>query len=500
MARRGTARVKKLAVEDPRGYEYLVVPIDLLLPDTMNPRIQPQETSLDAILALIDENADGLYALGKDIVDLKGVSPGELLNVTPTPDGSYVVKEGNRRVAAQQILVNPEQLRGQVTNKELERWKKLSKMPGAQGLPREMICVSGDDHDPWIVRRHQGPQGGVGVSSWNPEAKARHARKSLGKEDRALNLLDLISAREAGRFDPIRPAKGTFTTFSRVLDSQQGRAILGIDVDEAGHPKLLRGEKTLRMIEGVLHALRATGEKRLTSRTIHTSDEIVRYLHKLENEIPDDLDETPITLDGSASAGSTKAGSSKKAGDTAKHTKKVSSNVLSGFTKWATPKIRDIVDELRKARRSNLPTAAMFLTRALLDFSAELYAKKYKLPFAGDEDGALRDEIKAYLAAANAAKVEMPKAVRGVLLAGSKGKVLSLDARLQAVVHDFVKQGLLNKKEADAKVRELKSNEVVALLNDAAHRLDNWPSVARVDHILQIVRGVVNTINTEVDA
>lgn len=504
MARRGLARVKKLAVDDPRGYQYLVVPLDLLLPDTVNPRIQPQETPLDAILALIDENAEGLYALAKDIVELKGVSPGELLNVTPTADGYYVVKEGNRRVAAQKILLNPEQLRGHVPTKELERWKKLAKMPGAQGLPRQAICVSGEDHDPWIVRRHQGPQGGVGVSSWTAEAKARHARDSLGKEDRALKLLDLISARDANRFDPIRPAKGTFTTFSRVLDSQQGRAILGIDVDDAGHPKLLHGEKTLRMLESVLQALRATGSKRLTSRTIHSSDDIARYLHELKSEIPEDLDETPITLDGKAASGSTKSGSSTTSGSTAtgstKATKKISTDVLAGFTKWKNPKIRAIVEELRKVRRSNSATAAMFLTRALLDLSAEMYAKKHGLPFAGDEDGALRDEIKAFLATAASANVAMPKAVRNVLLAGSKGRVLSLDARVQGVVHDFVKQGHLSQKEADAKVRELKSNEVVALLNDAAHRLDNWPSIGRVDHILQIVQGVVNTINTEVDA
>jgi polyhydroxyalkanoate synthesis regulator phasin len=94
----------------------------------------------------------------------------------------------------------------------------------------------------------------------------------------------------------------------------------------------------------------------------------------------------------------------------------------------------------------------------------------------------------------------MMKAVRNVLLSGSKSKVLSLDARLQTVVQDFVKRGNLIQKESDAKVRELKSNDVVALLNDAAHRLDNWPSIVRVDHILQIVQSIVNTINAEVDA
>jgi hypothetical protein len=504
MARTGAARVKKLAVDDPRGYEYLVVPLDLLLPDTTNPRIRPQETPLDAILALIEENAEGLYALAKDIVEQKGVSPGELLNVTPNPEGFYVVKEGNRRVAAQQILMNPEQLRGHIPSKDVERWKKLAKLPAAAALPKKAICVSGEDHDPWIVRRHQGPQGGVGVSSWNAEAKARHARDSLGKEDRALKLLDLISAHDRDRFESIRPAKGTFTTFSRVLDSEKGRAILGIDVNEEGQPKLLHGEKTLRMLEGVMRALRATGDKRLTSRTIHTSDDIARYLHKLRNEIPDDIDETPIILDGKAPSGSGKSGGSTTSGSTAKGSAKGqgkgTTDVLNGFTKWKNAKIKAIVDELRKARRSNLPTAAMFLTRAILDLSVELYAKKHTLPFAGDEDGALRDEIKAFLATSANANVTMSKPVRNVLLAGSKGKVLSLDARLQGVVQDFVKHGHLIQKEADAKVRELKLHDVVALLNDSAHRLDNWPSIDRVDHILQIVQSIVNTINADVDA
>jgi hypothetical protein len=98
--------VKMLNYTDPRGFQYAVVDIDLLIPDSENPRIPAQESELDTVFALLEENAEGLYALAKDIVEMKGTSPTELLNVSPLGN-SFVVKEGNRRITARRILRNP---------------------------------------------------------------------------------------------------------------------------------------------------------------------------------------------------------------------------------------------------------------------------------------------------------------------------------------------------------------------------------------------------------
>src|SRR6185437_5217898 len=177
--------VKLLGYIDPRGYEYAVVDLDLLVADVENPRIPIQESTLDTLLALVEEDADGLFALANDIVAMQGTSPSELFNVTRR-GAQFIVKEGNRRIAARRLLRNPEQLKGHVSNAELDRWKRLS--TEARHLPDNIVVVVGDDHEPWIDRRHLGPQGGIGVQQWRPQAKARRAERTRGTKDRTLSL------------------------------------------------------------------------------------------------------------------------------------------------------------------------------------------------------------------------------------------------------------------------------------------------------------------------
>jgi hypothetical protein len=91
--------------KDPRGYTYALIDLDLLLPDGENPRIPVQESALETVLAMVAQDSDGLYALAKDIVEMHGNNPAELLNVSPRGN-FYVVREGNRRLAVRKILKN----------------------------------------------------------------------------------------------------------------------------------------------------------------------------------------------------------------------------------------------------------------------------------------------------------------------------------------------------------------------------------------------------------
>ena len=77
-----TRRTRRIDYDDPRGYEYWDVDIDLLVPDPENPRIPPQESSnLEIMLALFWSNPSGLYKLAEDLAKV-GTNPAGLLNVT----------------------------------------------------------------------------------------------------------------------------------------------------------------------------------------------------------------------------------------------------------------------------------------------------------------------------------------------------------------------------------------------------------------------------------
>jgi hypothetical protein len=478
--------VRMLDFKDPRGYSYAEVDLDLLIPDPENPRIPIQESSLETVLALVRHDPDGLFNLARDVVKMRGTNPAELLNVKPF-GGSFVVKEGNRRVAARKILRNPEQLRGHVSDAELDRWTRLSRLDNARKLPVTALAVIGEDHEAWVDRRHLGPQGGVGVAQWNPQAKARREARRRGVKDRALVLIDSLKVTYPDRFGPLEPPHRTFTTFTRVLDSQEARAHIGIDVDAQGNVVLTQGERSLRLIEEILLDLRKSGREKLTSRRIHTTAQTMEYLGEAEGRINTEVEETPITL---VSLASNTSSGQKKPG----YSRTKNSDVLKSLTAPTVPRLRKIYDELSKVKKVGAQNAAMVLTRVLLELAVDNYANANNLAFAGDKNNELELELQAFQKIISAASITPSKLIRDALKWASN-RPMNLSKKLEYVIRDLIKRGFINTKEGNAKIRELNANDVIALLNDSVHRLDNAPSMDRVDHILEVVRPIFNAMN-----
>lgn len=489
--RRRKLGVRPIGYKDHRGYEYALADLDALTPDPENPRIPIQGSTVDTMIALLKKDADGLFNLAKDLVNLQGSNPAELLNVSPADD-TLVVKEGNRRVAAQKILRNPELLRGHVSDAEYGRWKKLAKNEGVKKLPTSLLVVIGQNHDEWVARRHLGPQGGVGVADWDPQAKARHGARRRGVKDRALELLDSLKANYPDRFGPLEPPPRTFTTLTRVLDSPDARAQLGVDTEADGKVRLTRGERSLRLIEEILRDLQRTDSEKLTSRRIPNTETIKDYLAGVEDRLDDDVDEEPLTLTAPASGAASPPSPS---GATAKvpPSRKRAPDILRSFVQPAAPRLRQILEELVKVKRDGAPNAAMVLTRVLLELSIDAYATKHGLPFAGDRNGALEAEIKSFQKDLSIAKVNLPKAIGGALRS-SVTNAPRLTEKLNAVVKHLMAANKMNSKDGDAKLRELKANDVVPLLNDAIHRLQSFPTIERVDHIHHVVEPIFNAM------
>ena len=488
MARRDRY-VRMLDYRDPRGFTYAEVDLDLLIPNAENPRIPIQESALETVLALLQQDPDGLYNLARDIAHMRGTNPAELLNVTRF-GGSFVVKEGNRRIAARKILRNPEQLRSHVSDAELERWTRLARSENAKKLPTRALVVIADDHEAWVDRRHLGPQGGVGVSQWNPQAKARREERRRGVRDRTLALLDRLKVAHSDRFTPLEPPPRTFTTFTRVLDSPEARAHIGIDVDGQGNVLLTRGERSLRLIEEILKDLRRSDDGKLTSRRIHSTTQIMEYLGEADARIDEDVDEAPVTL--IAPAGTSGTNKTKPSG----RSNQRRPDVLRALRTPTAPRLRKIYDELAKVRKANAPNAAMVLLRVLLELSGDHYANENGLAFAGDTNPEFDQELTSFQKILSTANVTPSRAIREALKAAA-GRQLSLGKKLEYTIRELMKRGAMDQKEGNAKIRELRTRDVVSLLNDAVHRLENFPSMDRVDHIIEIVRPIFNAMTPE---
>lgn len=487
-----TERKLQALFKDPRGYQYAIVHLDHLIPDPENPRLSPQENVPDTILSLQRDNPKGLYNLAKDLVDLAGCNPAELLNVTPYGN-NYLVKEGNRRLVALKILHNPELLRDHVESSEFARWKKLAAR--AEQLPKELLVVigKGEDHDEWVARRHLGAQDGIGVAEWNPMAKARHEARRKGTEDWALKLLDTLRANYPERFAALMPKNRTFTNFTRVLDSPDARGHLGLDIDTNNNIVLKYGERSLRLLEEILKDVQRSDKKKLTSRRIPNIDAVKSYLYEVDKRVDDATDTSTLTLSG---PDADSASSETKPVVAAKRSGARSKDVLNIFIKPTTPRLRRIFDELKKVKKGGAPNAAMILTRVMLELSLDEYGTKHDLPFANDQDATLKEEIVNFQKALHEKRIDINKKIRSVLNSGAT-RSPTLSDKLVMVVDYLVKTGKYSSKEGEAKKRELKEKTTVSLLHDAVHRIDIVPTIEKVDNILDTVRPIFNKMLEE---
>jgi hypothetical protein len=151
--------------------QHLELSIDELLLDEDNPRlgsVNSQSAALEAIVHLNESHFRNLMLSIKN----NGLDPGDSLYVIESEGGDdFIVLEGNRRLSALMVLINPDILRGT----EVPDTIKNSLVRAAAGFDRTKIepiqCVKfeqRDDANAWIYRRHTGTADGEGRIQWGP--------------------------------------------------------------------------------------------------------------------------------------------------------------------------------------------------------------------------------------------------------------------------------------------------------------------------------------------
>ncbi len=136
--------------------------------DGENPRLEAiADSNRDALRSLLTIQKDKVLALAADIVEFGAVNPAERIIATPDPrdSGHYFVIEGNRRVAALQILSNPRLADGILTvgeNGKLKRWHDRFSVAPIERLDA-VVFDDPEEATHWISLRHRGEQGGAGI-------------------------------------------------------------------------------------------------------------------------------------------------------------------------------------------------------------------------------------------------------------------------------------------------------------------------------------------------
>lgn len=206
---------------------YITIASKLIHLDPENPRHEPQARDAEIIAELCDEH---LVNLATDIAKMGSLSPLEILGVTAleNPTGHYVVVEGNRRTCALLLLSDP----SRAPTREFR--EKFHEIADAGTIPEELTVFVFPDRQtaqPWIERRHLGPQNGIGTREWDNPSKARAAAKFSTATTAKADLIAYAVVNRlvgAGLLSKERSKEVSLTTLTRYLNNKNRRASIGI--------------------------------------------------------------------------------------------------------------------------------------------------------------------------------------------------------------------------------------------------------------------------------
>lgn len=364
---------------------------DILL-DTGNYRTGKQDDQRKAFKALIEEQKGKLVVLAKDIIE-NGLSPLETIMVYAAPGekNRYVVIEGNRRIAAMKLALQPDLASDTTWHKAFQRVHRVA--PGQ--IPKKIICKiapSKEDAYPWIQRRHDTGLKGAGLEPWQALAtlRARAAQGKSAPEHDALEFvlthgqLDLdVQERVMGQDFPI-------TNLQRLLSSAY--IVQQMELDK-GDPDLTStaGKKwvlaMLRDFVTIIAREEYENHKPFAVKDIYSAADQKRFYQQILAKHPKPV-RSVRRWTVSADANLTnieRAKPNRKRPKKPTHERK---KLIPNNTDVLPPvgRANDILHELRKLPVEDFRNAISVLFRVFLEFSVEDYMTRRAVPVVTSAD------------------------------------------------------------------------------------------------------------------
>ncbi len=349
--------------------------------DNDNPRHDPIQNEKDVITYLIEH--EDIKALAKDIAQNGGTSPIELLALFPHPKikDAYIPAEGNRRICALKLLLDPDKANNEANKSYFRNLK--SNWKTAQKSISAVIFRDRTAANHWVSLRHEGLQGGVGTKPWTPQQKARFSMQKGGSNANSQSTLLIDFARGKGLLTDEELANLRVTTITRYLSNPVFRDVLGlkdnhslnitVPIDEFSRvvQKFLTDSNDPK--SGVSSRSSAEDRKayanQLRKSGIAPSTTGQASVNALAPAQPSSAPESPE----SSGQKPTKRNNRSRLQD--KHV------VPSGFAiKVKDPVTKRVYDELRGLPVDTYPFSCAFLFRSFIEQAATQYLKKFNIP------------------------------------------------------------------------------------------------------------------------
>jgi len=334
-----------------------------------NPRHQEVQTERDAMQRLLDN--EQVREIARDIAERGSISPLESIAVVANEKskGSFIALEGNRRVCALKLLLDPEQAPAEASRRY---FRSLAEKASINPVIEVVQFDSREEAVDWISLRHEGQQGGRGVRTWGANEKARFnerfKRAPANPNVLSNRVLDyavaekLISKEDAENFP--------LTTLTRYLGGPVVRNYLGIvSRDEL---KIDVPEDEFKVAISRLLTDAISVNSKVTSR--QNKEEREAYMKGLADEgvLPRSRTSEPIEI-GAERKKQPRGKAESRNNPNPKTRKRI---VPSAFAiRIDNAILKRVFDELRSIEPERFPFASVGLFRTLLDKASSEYLK-----------------------------------------------------------------------------------------------------------------------------
>jgi ParB-like chromosome segregation protein Spo0J len=363
-----------------------------LLLDSSNPRLsEPGELAAsqgDIIAELVSH--EKVESLAKSI-SANGYFPNEAPFVIKAQD-YYIVVEGNRRIAACKVLLNPQA----APDSAKARFQKLATGSGVSSLKKLRVIVAPDREAiiPIIIARHTEAQ----IEQWDPLMKARFyasrmkAGWTLAEGAAELKIAQSDLARHLHRHNaylaacslPLTddvlgqvrdPRRFNITTLERLYENKDVRDFLGVSFNDRGE---LEGHIALAEFQkGFVRIVTDIISNTVHSRTTDKTEDVKNYLGSIPHKSRPDRNVKGRFDMATILASARPVVPQKKPAAKPKPPRPKSKSLIPhGFHCTSTStRVCDVFDELHRLPIDNFPNASAVLFRALLEMSLYNFLK-----------------------------------------------------------------------------------------------------------------------------
>lgn len=404
--------------------------IDQLDLNLKNPRFDGLANQRDAIEKIVVSQGRKLVNLAEDIT-ARGLSPAHRMLATAGSEaGQYVVLDGNRRLTALRVLVNPAVLDGMnqigdVTKRQLK--KLATEFDRGTVEPIDVyVCENDQEARHWVEGIHTGENEGRGVVNWDGIQTARFRGQSL-----SLKILGLVAAR--GELTDSQKAslqRFPITNLDRLLSTREVRDLLGLVFEEG---ELLSDVPLPELIKPLKKIVMDIASKNVRVSHIERQDDRISYVKGLGKGVLPNLSKrsgklvTVESLIGGSAAAAAASG--------VRHRSQMARKTLipaDPRLHVTSPKLEEIYKELRKLPLETYPNAIGTLARVFIELSTDHYGTARVKPFDINWDLKKKMAVVAdHLQTSGVHKRDLQPFRR---LISSQDAALSID-RLHGIVH-----------------------------------------------------------------